>query len=327
MTLATAFAQTRIEFIWLQVLARVFGYCEEMLCVVVIAEEIDARVRGWATGTLGAMWALGGGLVSGVFAAVTILPYGWRAMYFIGGAVLMTLAYYRRWLPETRRFEIRREEVAAMGSKLRAGADTLRRLIGEYPGRLAAMMTALFAFGLATGPASVLMSKYLQTTHHYAPHQVGMLYIFGGLIALVGNIAAGRISDRIGRKTVVATAMVAAGGGFALFFSGYDGMFLPVLWIVALFGYLSTDALLAGYAVEIFPTAYRATLGGLRYVFVILGGALGLALEGIFYDWFGAHGPAISVSLAILPVGLVALLLLPEPARRVLEEIAPASAE
>ena len=214
-----------------------------------------------------------------------------------------------------------------MGSKLRAGADTLRRLLHEYPARLAAMMTALFAFGLATGPASVLMSKYLQTTHHYAPHQVSMLYIFGGLVAVAGNIAAGRISDRIGRKTVVFTAMLASGVGFAIFFSGYGGMFLPVLWIVALFGYLSSDALLAGYAVEIFPTAYRATLGGLRYVFVILGGALGLALEGVFYDWLGAHGPAISLSLVALPFGLIAVLLLPEPARRVLEEIAPASAE
>jgi MFS family permease len=321
LTLATSFAQDRVEFIWLQVAARVFGYCEEMLCIVVIAEEIDARVRGWATGVLGAMGSTGAGLAALVFAGVTILPFGWRSMYFIGGSVLLILAYYRRWLPETKRFEIRREELKLMGSKVSAAIDTLRKLVSEYPGRLAALLIAVFSYGLAIGPATVLMSKYMQQTHHYTPGQVSMVYIGGGLVSVIGNIAAGRLSDRIGRKTVLFCAMLISGIGFAFFFSGYDGPLLPLAWIVALFGFLSADALFAGYAVEIFPTAYRATMGGLRYQFILLGGALGLALEGTFYDHFGAHGPAISVSLAAIPIALVAVLFLPEPARRTLEEI------
>jgi len=80
---------------------------------------------------------------------------------------------------------------------------------------------------------------------------------------------------------------------------------------------------LSGIAVELFPTSYRATAGGLRYLSVILGGALGLTLEGRLYDLLGGHGPAISASLAIMPVAMIAVLLLPEPAGRVLEDIAP----
>jgi putative MFS transporter len=323
LTVGTAFAQDRTQFVWLQVFARVFGYCDEMLCFVVIAEEVDSRVRGWATGVLGAMGSTGAGLVALVFAAVAILPYGWRSMYFIGGSVLLFLAYYRRWLPETKRFEIRQQELKAMGSKMGGAADTLYRLVSEYPGRLAALLITLFGFGLASGPATVLMSKYLQQTHHYSPGSVSLLYVLGGFVSVVGNILAGCLSDRIGRKTMIFAAMLTMASAYAVFFSGYDGPYLPAFWILALFGYISADALLAGLAVEIFPTAYRATLGGLRYLFVYLSGGLGLILEGTFYDRFGAHGPAISIFLAAVPIALVSVLLLPEPARRVLEDIAP----
>ena len=88
-----------------------------------------------------------------------------------------------------------------------------------------------------------------------------------------------------------------------------------------MFGYLAADALLAGYAAEIFPTAYRATASTVRYVTSIFGGALSLALEGLFYDRFGGHGPAISLMLTALPLAIVAILYLPEPARRRLEEL------
>jgi MFS family permease len=321
LTVATAFAQTYVEFVWLQVLARVFGYCEELLCYVVIAEEIDARVRGWASGTLGAMGAFGAGLSSLVFAAVNILPYGWRALYVIGGGALLILAYYRRWLPETTRFELRREELKALGSKWRATTDALRHLVHDYPRRLAAMCVMLFSFGFAIGPATVLMAKYLQQDHHYRPFQITLLYMLGGLISVAGSIFAGRVSDRFGRKRVVFATALISGACFAVFFSGIECWALPAAWILALFGYLASDALMAGYAVEIFPTAYRATISGVRYAVAILGGATGLALEGPLYDWLGAHGPAISLALALIPVTLIAILFLPETARRKLEEI------
>ena len=54
-TLLTAFATDYQQFVWAQILTRVFGYAEEMLCFVVIAEEVSAGARGWANGTLSAL--------------------------------------------------------------------------------------------------------------------------------------------------------------------------------------------------------------------------------------------------------------------------------
>ena len=75
-----------------------------MLCFVVIAEEVAAGARGWANGTISALDFTGAGLASLVFAAVNILPYGWRALYVIGAVPLFLVAYLRRSLPETKRF-------------------------------------------------------------------------------------------------------------------------------------------------------------------------------------------------------------------------------
>ncbi len=287
-TVATAFAPDYGSFVGLQVGARVFGYAEELLCIVVIVEEIEAGVRGSAAGALGAMNAFGAGLAAIAFAAINILPHGWRALYVIGGGTLFILAYYRRWLPETARFELRRKELAHLGSKAGAARDALARLVREHPGRLALMVLAVGSFGYAEGPATVLMAKYLQQTHHYAPAEVTLLYVPGGLVALAGNLLAGYVSDRIGRKRVLMVCAAISGIAFAVFYSGLGGWVLPLAWIVAIFGYLASDALLAALAVEIFPTAYRATVSGIRYFTAILSGAIGLALEGVLYDRFGA---------------------------------------
>lgn len=321
MTLATAFVQDYSQFVAVQFLARVFGYSEEMLCFVVVAEEIDERVRGWSIGTLGALNATGAGVAALVFAAVEILPYGWRSLYVIGSGALLILTYYRRWLPETRRFEIHRAKIDAMESWVAAFFRMVRDLLREHPRRLMAMTIFVFALGFTMAPSAVMLSKFLQTTHHYTPGQVSILFVVGGFVSVIGNVTAGRLSDRLGRKRTLFVTALIGGAGFALFYSGIGGWILPILWVVALFGFLSSDALAAGYPSEIFPTAYRTTATTLRYVFSILGGALALRLEGTFYDMFNAHGPAIMLTTAALPVALAAILFLPETAQRRLEDI------
>ncbi len=292
-----------------------------MLCFVVIAEEIAAAARGWGSGALSGMYYTGAGLASLIFAAVNFLPHGWRALYVIGALPLFLVAYLRRRLPETERFATR-ENLDKTRSKLAITLALLRDLARQYPGRLAAILVAVGAFGFGASSASVLAAKYLQTTHGFTPGQITMLFIPGGLVGLALTILTGRLSDRLGRKPVTFAVVAFAGAAFALFYSGVSGPALWLLWILSFFGFFAGDALLAGYALEIVPTQYRATVSGLRYLVEILMGAVALALEGLFYDHFQDHGPAIQLLLAALPLALVAILFLPEPAGKTLEEMA-----
>jgi putative MFS transporter len=320
-TLATAFAADYTQFVWAQILTRVFGYAEEMLCYVVIAEEMAAGARGWANGTLSALDYVGAGLASLAFLGVTVLPHGWRSLYVIGAVPLFLVAWLRRGLPETQRFATQ-EQLHKTQSKFSEAIALLRDLMREYPGRVAIMLLAAGAFGFGIAPASILSSKYLQSVFHYSPLDVNLIFIPGGLIGLALAITAGRLSDRWGRKPAVIAIVSLAGVGFAAFYSGLGGAWLAPLWVISFFGFFSGEALISGFALEIVPTRYRATMSGLRYVTYIGAGALALALEGVLYDRFGAHGPAVQLLLASLPITLIAILFLPEPAGKTLEEMA-----
>jgi MFS family permease len=323
-TLATAFSQNYAQFVWLQVLTRIFGYAEEMLCFVVIVEEVAANVRGWAAGTLAGLTYTGAGLAALCFAAVNILPGHWRALYVVGGCSMFFLAYLRRHLPETKRFQVRNEEVQRLHARIGGALDMVRRMAREYPARILLIALAAGAWGFAIGPATVLAASYLQKTLHYAPWQASALMIPGGLFALWLNILMGRLSDGIGRKLTIFLMMSLSGAAYAFFFSGIRGAAIPVLWVTAFFGFFTASSLARSLSAEIVPTAYRATIGGVCYCAEVMLGGVSLGLEGIWYDHFHAHGPAIAVSLLAIPIALIALFFLPEPSGRVLEEISHA---
>jgi putative MFS transporter len=201
-TLLTAFAPDYASFVGAQILTRVFGYAEEMLCFVVVAEEIAASARGWANGTLASLNYFGAGVASLFFAAVTILPYGWRSLYVVGAGAIFLVAFLRRQLPETQRFTTE-ESRQQTRSKWRESVGLLRGLMTEYPGRIAAVLAAAAGFGFATAPSFFLASQYLQRVYHYQAWQTTAVFIPGGLVALALAIRTGQFSDRLGRKPVV----------------------------------------------------------------------------------------------------------------------------
>jgi putative MFS transporter len=320
-TLLTAFAPDYASFVWAQALTRVFGYAEEMLCWVVIVEEVAAGARGWANGTISSLYYLGAGVASLLFAAITILPYGWRSLYLIGATAIFLVAWLRRRLPETTRY-VEQARTQKPMSKMTETLVLLRNMTREYPARILTVLVAAGAFGFAISAATVLQSKYLQSDYHYAAWQASLITIPGGLIGLGLSIAAGRLSDRVGRRPMAIAIIALAGICFYFFYGGVPGWAVPPLWILAFFGFFAGDAMIAGFALEIVPTHYRSTVSGLRYVVEIGMGAGALALEGVLYDRFGAHGPAVRLLLAPIAVTLLAILFLPEPAGKKLEEMA-----
>jgi putative MFS transporter len=319
-TLLTAFTGDHFSFVAVQFLTRVFGYAEEMLLFVVIAEEIQAKARGWANSTIIAFYFTGAGLAAAIFGAVNILPGGWRALYVIGSIPIFLVAFLRQGLPETKRFENRGEA----GLKKGAVLGLLRDIARQHPGRVTTVIIAAAAFGFAISPATLMAQKYMQDVYHYTPARVSLILIPGGLLGLGLTIAAGRVSDRLGRRPMAIAMTALAGVSFYFFFNNAPGWSVPLLWVLGFFGFFAGDTLIAGFALEIVPTHYRATVGALRYAIEIGVGAAALALEGILYDRLGGHGPAIQWLLASIPITMIAVLFLPEPAGKTLEEMSGA---
>jgi len=317
-TFATALTPNALAFVIVQFIARACISAETMLAIVVIAEEFDARSRGWGIGMLGALGAFGYGLASLMFALVELLPFGWRALYVLGVVPLLLVAWFRRALDETHRFTAHR---AAHGRT--SPLQPLRNLVRMYPGRMLALGAALLPFAFVTETAMFFPSKFLQSVHGYSPGDIAVMYLTIGGLGLWGNVVAGVLGDRLGRKRVLITGLVANAATAALFYNA-SGWVLPLLWGVMVMTATMITVLFAALGSELFPTSYRSTASGVRAIIGTMGAASGLWLEGILFGGYGTHAAAITAMLSVAPIApMIIALCLPETAGRELEEISP----
>jgi hypothetical protein len=120
---------------------------------VIVTEEFPAEHRGWAIGMLGALGACGHGLGAALFAAIDVLPYGWRALYAVGLAPLVVLPRFRREVRETRRFTRHRASGAEEGT-LRTWHRPLASLARTHPGRATGLALAGTSSRSARSPSS-----------------------------------------------------------------------------------------------------------------------------------------------------------------------------
>jgi putative MFS transporter len=106
-TFLSGFSPNAWVFAGFQMLARVFLIGEYAISMVIAAEEFPAARRGVVIGVISAFASLGSVVCAGVVPILLRAPWGWRTVYFVGIVPLLILAYARRNLRETRRFEER----------------------------------------------------------------------------------------------------------------------------------------------------------------------------------------------------------------------------
>ena len=318
----TAFASDARVFVVCQFLARTFAVAEALLAIVVIAEEFGPAVRGWGIGAFAAIQSCGAGLAALLFAFVGHMEHGWRGLYFVGLVPLLLIAQWRRTLPETERFAEYHQRRTNAGQSEHALAPLLR-LVRMYPGRMAMLSAVVFVLAVTEAAAGFFGPKYLQEVHGWTPSGIGLLTVFGGVFAIVGNTFAGWLSDRVGRKYVTVGFLLGE-IVFTLAYYNAPASFMIPLWILMIFTLLGGNVTLAAYGSELFPTSYRSTAAGARVVVATIGGSIGLALESVLYGVLGSHWEAISLLSALAIVGPILIMLtFPETSGRTLEEIAP----
>ena len=309
----TAISVNAEMFVVCQMFARCFGTAEVLIAAVVIAEEFAPENRGWGIGALFALQGCGAGFAALMFGFVEYLPYGWRSLYVIGLVPLVLIAYWRRTMPETARFQ----EVKVHEPVMKHVQDLFTR----NPKWCWGLFGAVFGIALAGGSAGFFAPKYLQDVHEWTPASVAMLNVMGGALAVIGNPLAGWLSDRFGRRpvTIIFTGLFAL---VAVVFYSAAGMLVPMLWIFMIFFVFGSDVTLTSYGAELFPTKYRTTATGFRSIVSTTAGILGLLAVSALYVVFESNWVAISVLCVLsLVVPLIVWLTLPETSGRKLEDI------
>ncbi len=317
-TLATALAQTPVQFVAFQLLSRAFLSTLAAVGVVMLAEELPAEHRGWGVGILGALSACGHGAGALLFATIELLPGGWRSLYAIGAIPLLLLPMFRRRIAETARFRRHQAEQAGLASSA-APLRSLLALARANPGRASLLGAAGMIQALGAISLFQFASLFVQEQHGWEPWRYAAMLMTSGAVGIVGNVVAGRLGDRIGRRRVGLFAFVLFPVAGILFYNG-PGWVLPLAFVAVVFASSAGDVIIRVFATELFPTAQRGAAAAWLTLLQTIGWILGLWVVGAG-TVLGLDLPAmVSLVAASLFVPGILLVRLPETRQRELEE-------
>ena len=255
----------------------------------------------WLQASMGISNLLGAGVATLVTTLLTpeqIGSWGWRVPFIIGLAIAPVGLWMRKALDETPEFK---DEQARARSVGKAAKTPLLQVVRDYPREL------VLGFGLsvlwAVGPYSLViyMPIYVQKSMGFTSSQAFTAALVGNVFLVLGCLAAGRLSDRVGRRTVLTI------GALLLLFLVYPLMSLlqATHTTAALIGVQSFFCLLVAAYVgvapsalsEVFPTRVRSSGMAISYntAVTILGGFAPAILTWINYTTKVAFAPAFYV--------------------------------
>jgi MFS transporter, SHS family, lactate transporter len=156
-------------------------------------ESIPPHARGFVSGLLQSGYPAGYFLASIVY-GLLFQYIGWRGMFMIGVVPALLVFYIRRKVPESPSFRPATRE-----------AGTLAVLKSHW--RLAIYAVVLMtAFNFFSHGTQDLYPTFLAVQRHMSPHEVSIIAGIYNVGAIVGGLAFGALSERLGRRRIIITA-------------------------------------------------------------------------------------------------------------------------
>ena len=250
-------------------------------------------------------------LLSSTLSAEAFDSYGWRLPFILSFVLLIVGVYIRMKVNETPSFvAMQKTRVAQVGSPLRDALKlhwkTILRLMLFFCGP-AAIFYLIVVFSLS----------YI-TKNLGVPKQTGFMLLMGAnLCAIVGALAGGMLSDRIGRKKALAIGSTATLVILFVYF-GILGTkeFWPMMAIMGLFlGFTQFQSgIQPVWFAEAFPTNVRYSGSALAYTGanLLTGGPMPVLAVWLVSLYDGSPWPVVIVCVALNLLSLLMILTGPE---------------
>jgi len=254
----------------------------------------------------------------------------WRLMLGFGAVPAIAAILTRRRIAESPRYLARTAAVAtaAASPAATAGGAAPRFFNRQNLTLLVGTAGAWFAFDYAYYGNTISTPLVLKAV---APHaalfdQLAWALAIFAAAAVPGYILAFLLMDRIGHRRLQFVGFAVMGAAFLgiALIPGATTEVVPFLLLYAIsyffaeFGPNTTTFVLPG---EVFPTKFRASAHGLSAGIAKFGAFIGVFLLPVLVADLGLRG-ALAISAGAAVIGIACTALLPEPARRSLDEVA-----
>ncbi len=233
--------------------------------------------------------------------------WGWRVPFLVGAVVGLYALVLRRSMTET---EVFKDDVEAHGEGM-----------GLWASLLAHKKQAVQVIGMTVGATviyyvwAINAPAYAQTTLKIDPTPALWAGVVGNLVFLVCLPLWGMLSDRIGRKPVLLSAMI----GAAVLYIPMNALLKDSAWQLAVTMSIMLAVISAYSAIgpavyaEMFPTHVRAAGFGFPYSIAI---ALFGGTAPLIQAWMAEHFQSTAVfpfyAIALMVVSGLTILTLPE---------------
>ncbi len=257
--LLCGFSHTYTQFLVLRALFGIGMGGEWGVGASLALEHAPRKWRGVLSGILQSGYSIG--FLLAALASRYVLPgYGWRWMFWLGALPALLALYIRTKVPESEAWvEHRAGSVKQMFQSVR----------GHWGGFAYLVLLMTFMMFLSHGTQD-LFPDFLKTTHHIPQSTVALLVILMNVGAVVGAIIFGQLSQKVGRRYSMMSAMALS--LLVIAFWAFGGS-LPILATAAFvmqMGVQGAWGIIPVHLNEMSPDAVRGLLPGLAYQFGIL---------------------------------------------------------
>jgi SHS family lactate transporter-like MFS transporter len=252
-----------------------------------VMEKVSPKWRGLLSGVLQQGYTTGNLLAS--LAYFLIVPhFGWRALFFVGGAPALLALFIRSKVKESEVWErTHRKEWGQLWGSIRANLRVFFYLV-----------LFLTFMGFCGHGTQDMYPTFLKTQRGFSPQGAAVMTMIANLGALVGGILVAMTSDRIGRRRSIACGLGIAILVIPLWVFSPTTAMLAVGAFFIQFGVHGAWGVVPAHISELSPDHIRGFLPGFAY-------QCGILLAGTITYLQALFGGATSYSNAM---ALTALL-------------------
>lgn len=187
-----------------------------------VMESVSVKRRGLLSGLLQEGYAFGFLLAAAAY--YLVFPhFGWRVMFFIGGLPALVTLFIRSRVQETEAWKASRK----------TDWKEYGRTVKQHWKLFLYLVLLMSMMNLISHGTQDLYPTFLQEERHFDAHRTAIITMISMVGAILGGLFFGYISDRWGRRRMMAVAIVLAmaliplwlyDGGIAIIATGAFGM-------------------------------------------------------------------------------------------------------